>query len=480
MSVTRALFLALAGLAGLHLAGPRPTLADRPPPAKARRPNIILIVADDLGYAELGCYGQKKIRTPNLDRMAAQGMRFTQNYAGSPVCAPSRCCLMTGKHGGHAAIRNNKAVKPEGQEPLPAGEVTVALLLQKLGYTTAAFGKWGLGPPGSHADPNRMGFGLFYGYNCQGHAHNHYPTYLWRNDRRVELDGKQYSQDLFEAEALRFVRANRDRPFFLYVPFTVPHLALQVPEDSLAPYKGKWPDPPYDGKKGYRPHKTPRAAYAAMVSRMDRSVGRILDLVRELGLAENTLVLFTSDNGPTHSGGGSQSAFFESAGPFRGLKGDVYEGGLRVPLIAWWPGKVPAGVVSEHVCYFPDYLPTLLDVAGRPDAVPRGLDGISFLPTLLGRPADQRKHEYLFWEFAGYGGQQAVRLGDWKAVRRGLQKGVGPLELYNLRTDIGERNNVAARHPEVVARVERILREGRVPSKVFPLKGLDGVKKGRK
>jgi arylsulfatase A len=451
-------------------------------PAAPRKPNVILILADDLGYAELGCYGQKKIRTPNLDRMAAQGLRFTQFYAGSPVCAPSRCALMTGKHGGHAAIRDNREFKPEGQEPLPVGEVTVADLLRKQGYDTAAIGKWGLGPPGSEADPNKRGFDLFFGYNCQRHAHNHYPTYLWRNDKRVELEGntggatgKQYSHDLLEAEALKFIREHKDGPFFLYLPFTVPHVAIQAPDDDiLAMYKGKWDDPAYDGKKGYQPHPSPRAGYAAMVTRLDRSVGRVLDLLRDLGLEDNTLVLFTSDNGPTHDKvGGSDSEFFESAGPLRGLKGSVYEGGIRVPCLARWPGRVKAGSVSDLPAYFPDLLPTFLDVAGAADAVPKGLDGHSIAPELFGQAEKQKRHEYLFWEFAGYGGQQAVRLGDWKGVRRDLQKGKAKLQLYDLAADVGEKNDVADQHPDVVRRLEKILDTDRVPSKVFPIKGLE-------
>ena len=441
--------------------------------------NIILILADDLGYAELGCYGQKKIRTPHLDRMAAQGIRFTHHYAGAPVCAPSRCCLMTGKHGGHAWIRDNREVKPEGQSPLPENEITVAQLLQKQGYVTAAVGKWGLGPPGTEGDPLKHGFDFFFGYNCQRHAHSHYPTYLWRNDKRMELEGndgktgKQYSHDLLEAEALRYIREHKDRPFFLYVPFTVPHVAIQVPDDALAEYKGKWDDPAYDGKKGYLPHPAPRAGYAAMVSRMDRSVGRILDLLKELGLDGQTLVLFSSDNGPTHDGvGGSDSIFFESAGPFRGLKGSVYEGGIRVPLIARWPGKIKPGGVSELPCYFPDVLPTLLELAGG-TTMPKDIDGVSLVPTLMGQPDKQAKRDYLFWEFAGYGGQQAVRLGDWKGVRQGLHKGNTKIELYHLKDDPGETRDVAAKQPEIVARIEKIFRAGRTPSKLFPIKPLD-------
>ncbi len=447
-----------------------------------RRPNIVFILADDLGYGELGCYGQKKIHTPCLDRMAAQGLRFTQAYAGSPVCAPSRCCLMTGKHGGHAWVRDNREVQPEGQTPLPAAEITLAELLHKQGFATAAIGKWGLGPPGTEGDPLHHGFDLFFGCNCQRHAHNHYPTYLWRNDRRIELagnpggaTGKQYSHDLFEAEALKFIRDHKDHPFFLYVPFTVPHVAIQVPDDSLAEYKGKWDDPPYTGKKGYQPHPAPRAGYAAMVSRLDRSVGRILDLLREQGLEENTLVLFSSDNGPVHDGaGGADSAFFESAGPLRGLKGSVYEGGIRVPLLARWPGRIKPGTTSDLPCYFPDVLPTLMEVVGAASSVPPDTDGISFVPTLYGKPDRQRRHEFLYWEFHGYGGQQAVRMGDWKGLRRDLHKGQTKIALYNLHDDVGEQHDVAEGNPEVVRRIERIMNAEHQPSKLFPFKTLDG------
>jgi arylsulfatase len=444
----------------------------------AARPNVILIVADDLGYAELGCYGQKKIRTPHIDRLAGEGMRFTQFYSGAPVCAPSRCVLMTGKHSGHATIRTNSEVQPEGQCPIRDEDVTIAELLKARGYATGAAGKWGLGPVGSTGDPNRQGFDLFFGYNCQRHAHNHYPAFLRRNDQVVNLEGndggatgRHYSHDLMEAEALKFIRENRERPFFLYLPFIIPHVALQVPEDSLAEYRGKWEDPPYVGGRGYLPHPHPRAAYAAMVTRMDRSVGRILDLLKTLALDENTIVLFTSDNGPTHGGvGGSDSAFFESAGHFRGLKGSVYEGGIRVPLIARWSGGIRAGAVSDHPSAFWDVLPTLCELAGA--QAPSDADGLSLASTLLGR-GEQKRHPYLYWEFPSYGGQQAVRLGDWKGVRQQMTRGRLEIELYDLKNDPGEKIDVAARHPEVVARIERIMRDGRTPSELFPLPGLD-------
>jgi arylsulfatase A len=463
----------------------RPAAAEPAPPSRQPHPNVVFILADDLGYAELGCYGQRKIRTPNLDRMAAEGMRFTQFYSGSPVCAPARCSLLTGKHGGHAFVRNNHEAPPRGefrgQMPLPDGTITIGHLLQRQGYTTAAIGKWGLGYVGSTGDPNRQGFDLFYGYNCQRHAHNHYPRYLWRNDRQEVLDGndhgltgKRHSHDEMEREALEFIRRHRDRPFFLYLPFAIPHVALQVPDDSLAEYRGLWDDPPYEGGRGYLPHPTPRAAYAAMVTRMDRSVGRIVALLKELGLDERTLVIFTSDNGPTHGGvGGSDSEFFESAGPLRGQKGQVYEGGIRVPMIARWPGRIRAGSRSDHVSYFPDVLPTLAELAGVADRAAEGIDGISFADTLFGRPSDQRRHEWLFWEFAGYGGQQAVRKGNWKAVRRDMQRGNLRIELYDLAADIGESRDLAGERPDVVAEMERIMRTGRTPSAEFPLQTLD-------
>jgi arylsulfatase len=320
--------------------------------------------------------------------MAREGIRFTQFYCGNAVCAPSRCVLMTGKHAGHAFVRDNRTVMPEGQTPIPAESVTIAKLLKKQGYSTAAVGKWGLGGPGTEGDPNRQGFDLFYGFNCQAHAHNHYPTYLWRNDRREGLDndgtlaGRQHSHDLFEAEALKFIEDHKDRPFFLYLPFTIPHVSLQVPRDSLAEYLGKWDDPPYWGEHGYLPNRHPRATYAAMVTRMDRSVGRILDQLKKLGLDNNTIVMFSSDNGPTHDhAGGSDSEFFESAGPLRGLKGSLYEGGIRVPFIVRWPGRIKSGRTSDLPAVFYDLMPTICELAGAP--MPKESDGLSILPTLL-------------------------------------------------------------------------------------------------
>jgi arylsulfatase len=462
--------------------------------ADAKHPNILFLLADDLGYGELGCYGQQKIRTPHLDQMAAEGMRFTQFYSGAPVCAPSRCVLMTGRHLGHATIRDNRQAKPgaEGQEPIPDETVTLAETLQAAGYTTGAMGKWGLGPPGSSGDPNKQGFDLFFGYNCQGHAHNFYPTYLWRNDQRVTLNnpdfsahqklppdadpndptnyrqyiGSDYAPDRMIDEALGFIRRNKDRPFFLYYPTTVPHLAIQVPEDSLAEYRGQWPDPPYPGGKGYLPHPSPRAGYAAMVTRMDRDIGRMLALLKELGLDDNTLVMFTSDNGPTYDRlGGSDSEFFESNGPLSGLKGSVYEGGMRVPLIARWPGRIPGGRVSDLPAAFYDVLPTLAEVAGT--APPKGVDGISFLPTLTDG-GQQKQHEFLVWEFHGYGGQQAVRMGRWKGIRLNCYKDPdGPILLYDLENDLAEERDVAEQHPEVVLKMAELLKQQHSDSAIW-------------
>jgi arylsulfatase A len=446
----------------------------------AKPPNIIFILSDDLGYGELGVYGQKKIRTPRIDRMAREGVRFSNFYCGSTVCAPSRCSLMTGKHNGHAWVRDNQTVKPEGQVPLPETSVTIAKVLKGQGYATGATGKWGLGGTGTQGDPNRQGFDLFFGYICQGHAHNYYPTFLYRNGQQIQLEsndgtwtGRQYSHDLVEKEALDFIRAHQDHPFFLYVPFTIPHVSMQVPADSLAEYKDLWDDPPYDGSRGYLPHPKPRAAHAAMITRMDRSVGRILDLVAQLGLDQNTLVMFSSDNGSIDLVGGHDLKFFEANGPLRDGKGLLYEGGIRIPFIARWPGRIRPGAVCEFPGAFYDLLPTFAELAGA--RVPADLDGVSLAPTLLGQ-GDQKLHDFFYWEIPSGGGQQAVRMGDWKGYRGGLAKEPTPLELYDLRSDLGERENVAAQHPQVVSRILSIMDREHVPSELFPLKAIDGAK----
>jgi len=446
------------------------------PTQAAKKPNIIFILADDLGYGELGCYGQKKILTPCIDKMAAEGLRFTNAYSGNAVCAPSRCSLMTGKHQGHAWVRDNRTYGVEGQTPLPASTVTIAKLLKDAGYATGAMGKWGLGGPGTEGDPNKQGFDYFYGFNCQGHAHNHYPFYLWKNDQRVALPGndgtwkgKQFSHDLFEKEALEYIQTNKDRPFFLYVPFTVPHVAIQVPEDSMEPYKD-WEEKPYWGEKGYLPHQRPRAGHAAMITRMDRSVGRILDLVAKLGLDDNTIVFFSSDNGSIDLAGGHDLKFFEGNGPLHGQKGELYEGGIRIPFIARWPGKIKAGTTNDNPLAFWDVLPTLCDVAKI--AKPEGIDGLSFAAALEGGAGPA--HEFLYWEFPSYGGQQALRMGKWKGLRRDLAKGPAPTQLYDLEADPAETKNVAAEHPEIVAKIEKLMAANHRRSDLFPIKGLDG------
>jgi len=440
--------------------------------AAVSKPNIVFVMADDLGWQELGCYGQKKIKTPHIDRMAAEGMRFTEYYSGSAVCAPSRCNLMTGKHGGHAAVRNNFGVKdPDpkvfgGQLPLPAGECTIAEVLKNQGYATGCFGKWGLGAVGSSGDPLDRGFDRFYGYNCQSHAHNLYPRYLV-NDREHEqlpgntrgLTGDTYAPQRIADEMLEFIREQKDGPFFVYYPTVIPHLALQAPEEEIAAYRGQWEETPYNGKS-YLPHPTPKACYAAMISFLDKQMGRLFSLLEELGIDDNTVVLFTSDNGTTHLKEQVDYDFFESVGPLRGLKGSLHEGGVRVPLVARWPDRIAPGTTSSFVGAHWDVPATLAEIAGT--AFPASADSISMAPTLFGKPARQKNHHHLFWDFTGYGGQLAVRMGKWKGIKKGLVKNPdAPLELYDLEADIGEQNNVADKYPEIAKQIETIMREDR-------------------
>ncbi len=481
-------------------------------PRDKRPPNIVLIVADDLGYGDLGCYGQQKFKAPNIDRLAAGGMRFSQYYAGSAVCAPSRCVMLTGRHPGHAFIRDNRDPAPagglreaRGQIPIPTDLVTLAEPLKACGYATGGFGKWGLGGLDSSGDPLRHGFDAFAGYLDQWHAHNFYPRFIFDSGRRWELDnpaidvhekfpattdwndaavyqrfvGREYVPDLLAERALRFVRASAERPFFLYFPSTLPHVALQVPERALAEYRGRWPDPAYRDGQGYVPHAAPRAAYAAMIGELDRAVGRIVDLVAELSLTERTIFVFTSDNGPADHAGGADTEFFQSAGTLRGKKGSLYEGGVRVPLIVSFQGQIAAGTTSDRVVGAEDLLPTLLELSACPEPLPKGIDGISFVPTLLGR--EQPPREFLYREYAGDGGQQSIRVGDWKALRqhllpRGQQTQPDlRIRLYNLAADPGERRDVAAEHPDVVERLERLMREQHEPSQQFPMPALDGL-----
>lgn len=474
---------------------------------RAGKPNVVFILADDLGYRELGSFRQRLIRTPNLDELARQGMRLTQHYSGNAVCAPSRCVLMTGKHPGHAYIRTNKATPPEGQEPIPDREVTLAERMRDEGYVTGAFGKWGLGGPGSSGQPLGQGFDRFFGYNCQGHAHSYYPSYLWSDAKRIELDndppvpghaglpegadpkdprsydgfkGKDYAPDRINQQVLEFIRANKDRRFFLYYPTIIPHVALHVPDEELEPYlKLGWNDPPFTraNGRGYTPHFTPRAAYAAMITRMDRYVGNVMKLLDELELTQNTIVVFSSDNGTTTLKKEVDYEFFDSVGVLRGLKGSLYEGGIRVPAIVRWPGRVAAGSVSDRVSGFEDWMPTLLELIGGSDATPEDIDGISLAPTLLGKKQNPRP--FLYREFPSYGGQQSVRVGDWKAIRQDMTRGNVDIELYNLAEDIGERNNVADRHPEVVSKLSKLMQREHTPSELFPLIPIDAPPKTR-
>lgn len=474
--------------------------SDLPLVPAADKPNIVFILADDLGYRELGSFGQQKIRTPHLDKLADQGMRLTQHYSGNAVCAPSRCVLMTGKDPGRAFVRNNSEMQPEGQKPIPASEVTLAELLQQQGYVTGGFGKWGLGGPGSEGEPLRQGFNRFFGYNCQRHAHSYYPDYLWSDNERIPLNnhpavpgharlpenadpanprsydafkGQDYAPDRIREQALKFVRDNKDKPFFLYYPTVIPHVALHVPDDALKPYlEHGWDDPPFTAANGgYTPHFTPRAAYAAMISYLDSDVGQLMTLLDELKLADNTLVVFSSDNGTTHLDQEVDYAFFKSVGELRGLKGSLYEGGVRVPTLIRWPGQVDAGSRSHRVSGFEDWLPTIMEVVGAAEKIPDGIDGVSLLPTLLGE--EQPERPFLYREFGAYGGQQSIRVGAWKAVRQNMTQGNLEVELYDLVTDVGESKNVAVDHPEVVARLTRMMAEHRTPSELFPLRPLD-------
>ncbi len=450
---------------------------------RSKRPNIIYIYADDLGFGELGCYGQTKIKTPHLDRLAATGMRFTQHYSGSAVCAPSRCVLLTGLHSGHAYIRDNDEMAErgdvwndpdlEGQRPLLPGTMTLGRYLQGLDYRTACIGKWGLGGPLSTGHPQRQGFDLFFGYLCQREAHNYYPTHLWRNNTKVVLNnppfrvherlspvadlsdpetfarfqGQDYAVDHTTAEALRFVAEDHQRPFFLLLSYTMPHLALQVPTEALQVYLGNFAETPYLGDAGYCPHATPRAAYAAMITLLDDQVGKLVRRLEELGIERNTLIMFSSDNGPTYVGGVDR-AFFDSTAGLRGHKGQLYEGGIRVPMIANWPGVIAPGQKTDHISAQWDVFPTIADVVAEPP--PAGLDGVSFWPTLIGE-GTQRPHAFLYWEHAG---RRAVRAGRWKAIQTGLRKNPdAPVRLYDLDTDRQEAHDRSGDRPEIVTRM---------------------------
>ena len=469
--MTRALIAGVLLLPAL-VAGSSTQRAQAPRP-----PNILLIQADDLGYGDLSAYGQAQFQTPALDRLAREGIRFTQYYAGTTVCAPSRAALMTGMHTGHAYIRGNGAL-PEGDTPLRPQDVTVAEVLREAGYRTALIGKWGLGQPGTTGQPDRQGFEYAFGFSDQRHAHRQFTDHLWRNGERVAVDlEKDYANDLFTKEAGAFIERSDPRPFFVYLNYTVPHAELRVPEDSIEPFRGRFPEQPFvnpaaDARQsgaspdvaslGYRSQPVPHAAFAAMITRMDRDIGRLVDRLGARGIDRQTLVIFTSDNGP-HREGGGDPAFFKSSGPLRGIKRDLYEGGIRVPNIARWTGTIPAGRVSDHPWAHWDLLPTFADLAHAP--IPAGLDGMSMSRALRGER--QPSHPFLYWEFHERGFQQAVRMGRWKAVR--LKMGAA-LELYDLEADPGEQREIAAAHPDVVGKIESYLKTARTESARWPAK----------
>lgn len=490
--------------------------------APAPRPNILFILADDLGYGDLGCYGQRLVPTPHIDSLAAAGLRFTQCYSGTTVSAPSRSCLLTGTHSGHTPVRGNVELQPEGQYPLPEGSARLLLDLKRAGYATGVFGKWGLGFIGSTGDPARQGVDRFYGYNCQLLAHSYYPDHLWSDAERVELADNTdatpygagtYAPDLIHAEALRFLDEQRpDRPFLLFYPTTIPHAELIVPEDSLALYfRGRFEETPYRGcdsgpgfrRGGYCSQPQPRATFAAMVARLDRYVGELVARLRERGLADNTLIIFASDNGP-HLEGGSDPDFFDSNGPLRGYKRDLYEGGIRVPMIAAWPGRIAPGRTTDHICAFWDLPATLAELAGVPAAcapdapeckaaaakrtpecagkcpkaaVPENSttdtpcpgDGISLRPLLEGRPEEQAQHDFLYFGFLELGGRQAVRCGRWKLLHLDIRSEAPRWELYDLESDPGEEHDLAARCPERVAELRALMRQAHAADPAWPL-----------
>ena len=445
---------------------------------EATRPNIVYILADDLGYGDLSYNGQSNFSTPNIDQLAASGMIFTQHYSGSTVCAPSRSALMTGQHTGHTFIRGNKGVEPEGQYPLEANAITMAEVLKEAGYVTGAFGKWGLGPTESEGDPNNQGFNEFYGYNCQSLGHHYYPWHLWHNQEKIMLPENEgnktgvYGPELIHAEALKFLEANKDQPFFMYYPSIIPHAELYAPESYMEKYRGKFdPEKNYegvddgerfrDGPYGSQPES--HAAFAAMVNLLDDQVGEIIAKLKELGVYENTLIIFTSDNGP-HLEGGADPDYFDSNGQYKGYKRDLYEGGIRVPMIAVWDGKIQPGQSTDHLSAFWDVFPTVAEITGT--STPENIDGISFLPTLTGK--EQPKHEYLYWEFHEKGGRQALRKGDWKLVHYNVFKPEEmTTELYNIAEDPGEENDLAGGNPEKVAELEELLQGARTESEVF-------------
>jgi arylsulfatase A-like enzyme len=449
------------------------------------RPNIVFILADDLGYGDLAFLGQRLIDTPNLDKLAKEGMFFSQHYSGAPVCAPARSAFLTGLHTGHTPVRGNFEIQPEGQFPLPDSLVTLGQIMKQAGYKTGAFGKWGLGFVGTSGDPINQGFDQFFGYNCQRFAHRYYPDYLWKNQTKIELPGNgwtqktSYAPDLIQIETLKFIEENKNHPFFLFMPIVIPHAELAAPEDEIfTKYRKKFGEEiPYVGPKGsdygqdlvipgYQSQPFPHATFAAMVERIDRYVGEVLAELEEQGLTQNTLVIFTSDNG-AHQEGGADPDFFDSNGPFKGYKRDLYDGGIHVPLIVKWPGKVKPESYSDHRSAFWDWLPTLTEIASNQRL--EGIDGISFLPTLLGQ-SKQTQHKYLYWEFHELGGRQAILKDGWKLVKLQVKDlAQMTVELYNLDQDPGETKNLAAAFPQKVKELDQLIQEAHQPNPVFKL-----------
>ena len=473
---------------------------------KEGKPNIIYFLADDLGYGEVGVYGQKIIQTPNMDSLAKNGMLFTQHYSGAPVCAPARYMFLTGKHAGHSYIRGNDEWKErgdvwnyvaasenatlEGQRPIPSNTITIGHQLQKAGYQTSLFGKWGLGAPESEGIPTLQGFDYFYGYNCQRQAHNLYPPHLWENTEKDIFDNElvapktkldtlanpydessyakynqtDYAPERIHEKALEFITDNRDNPFFLYYASPLPHLPLQAPKDYVDKYRKLIGDEePYVGDKGYFPNRYPRATYAAMIDYLDNQLGELIKKLKELNIYKNTVIILSSDNGPTYTGG-VDFEFFESSKPFANgygkTKGYTYEGGIRVPLVVSWPNKIEAGSISHHISAFYDLMPTLCDIAEIQS--PKDIDGISFKAELFGE--QQKTHEFLYWEFPSYNGQQAVRLGKWKGIRKNIFDNNLEIELYNLENDLVEQNNLAIQHPDIIERITKIMIQEHEPS----------------
>lgn len=435
--------------------------------ASTERPNVIYLLCDDMGYSDLEAYGQQMISTPNLNRLAQNGMSFTQFYASTAVSAPSRASLMTGQHTGHTKIRGNKEIQPEGQEPLDPNVETIGHLFQQSGYVTGCFGKWGMGYPGSGGEANDMGFDVFYGYNCQRKAHSYYPEYLWDNKTKVNQNGA-YSQDVIHQQAMQFIEDNKDNAFFGYFTYTIPHAELCQPQDSIVDmYKGKFQEPKawYDDGD-YGTATDPRTQFAAMITRLDTYVGEIIAKLEELGIAEQTLFIFTSDNGP-HQEGGADPDFFNTEARLRGLKRALYEGGMRVPYIAYWPGTIEAGAVSNIQAAGWDMMPTFVELLGKDETWrDEAMDGISILPTLTGK-GHQEEHDFLYWEFHEEGGRQAVRAGDWKLIRQNIQSGNPTLELYNIADDPHEDRDLAASYPDKVAELQKIMDREHTHSDMF-------------